>query len=205
MRKLALPLMAACATLGVVAIPATAGVKLEKKQNKSIGKLAGAVGGVKSAITNLENINLGQTSSVNSAHAKVDALSATVTAVVTAATDALTKLQAGLTTLAAAVQGPNVAGQLGAAGSALPGAANSATPSALPTGTVYRQVVLIAGTGTAADGAPAGIRMWVKMPEVTTPALYSNNEWVCVSSKGTAKVASGAFDAQTNCPAGTAT
>lgn len=99
MRKLMLPLMAACATLGVVAIPATAGVKLEKKQNKRIGNLQGAVKGVESAIKNIEDINLGQTASVNDAHAKADAVGATVKSIVAGIPDivnGLTALKAGL-------------------------------------------------------------------------------------------------------------
>jgi hypothetical protein len=111
MRKLALPLLAAFATFGLVAIPASAGVKLERKQNKSIKKLAGAVGGVKSAIKNIEDINLGQTASVNDAHAKADTLKKTVDAIVAIAGSALPALEnglkaaaAGLTTLASAYQ-----------------------------------------------------------------------------------------------------
>lgn len=202
MRKLALPL-AVCVVLGAGASPAMAAKSTNIKQNESIGKLGGALKGVQKAISILSDINAGQTDSVNKAHAKADSLKATVDAIVAVAGSALPALEKGLKDLAAAVQGPGVAGQLGAAGTSAPGSSNTATPSTLPTGTVYRQIVLANAPGSAANGAPLGVRLWSKMPEVA--GLYSNNEWVCVEGRGTGKVGGGALDSQVACPSGTAT
>lgn len=222
MRKLALPALAACALLAASAPVATASSASASTTSeatvKKLKRVAGAVKALKQAVNIMEDVNAGQTGSISGVDGRVTtvagnlgALDAKVTSVIAAATDALSKLEsgllqlkAGLETLAAAVQGPKVAGQLGAAGTAAPGSGNSATPSNLPTGTVYRQIVLISGVGASPpDGAPAGARMWVKMPAVT--GLYSNNTWVCMSSKGTGVIAGGSFDAQTNCPAGVST
>lgn len=109
MRKLMLPLAAVCA-FGVSAAPAMA-ASANVKQNKKIGKINGAVKGVQKAISILEDINSGQTDSVNKAHAKADALKTTVDTIVSVAGTALPALEsglkaaaAGLTTLAGAYQ-----------------------------------------------------------------------------------------------------
>ena len=189
MRKLALPLLAAFAVLAVAA-PAANAVTAK-----------GVIAIVNKAIAPLKDINDGQTAAINRVDDRVTtvvadltALSNKVDAIVAVATDSLTKLQAAL-------QGPNVGGQLGAAGSSLPGEKNSATPNSLPTGTVYRQIVLASAPGSPADGAPIGARLWVKMPAVTN--LYSNHVWVCIAGRGTATVGGGALDGQAACPTNT--
>ena len=185
------PLLAAFAVIAVTA-PAANAVSAK-----------GAIKIVNAAIQPIVDINDGQTAAINRVDDRVTtvvadltALSNKVDAIVAVATDSLTKLQAAL-------QSPGVGGQLGAAGTALPGSSNAATPTALPTGTIYRQIVLANGTGpfAAANGAPIGARTWVKMPAVTN--IYSNNTWVCTSAGKTGKVAGGALDSQVDCPAGT--
>lgn len=184
-RKLLLPALAACSLLAISA-PAANAITAK-----------GVIGIVNKAIAPIKDINAGQTKAINDVDTRVTTVVANLTAlsdkvdvIVKVATDSLLKLQAAL-------QGPTVGGQLAAAGSALPGSANSATPTALPTGTVYRQIVL--QSGGPADGAPIGARTWVKMPAVTN--IYSDNTWVCTSGRGTNRVAGGAFDGNAACPA----
>jgi hypothetical protein len=189
MRKLMLPLLAVCCVFAVSA-PAAHSATLSQK----LSKVSGALKGLQKAVGQMKDINDGQTSSINGVDTRVTtvvanltSLSSKVDAIVAVATDSLTKLQAGLTTLAAAVQGPGIAGQLGAAGTAAPGTGNAATPSTLPTGTVYRQIVL--GPGGLSQ-VPVGARTWVKMPDVTNPQLGGvvyDNEYVCVAGNTTAE------------------
>lgn len=206
-RKLLLPLIATAA-LGVTAPVAGAA------SGSALGKLAGRIGKLEADAKRAEDINAGQTAAINrngdritDSQNAIGSLQAQVKAIIDAATTqiqpALVALKDGLTKLSTAVQGPGIAGQLGAAGTSAPGSANSATPEALPTGTVYRQIVLANAPGSPANGAPLGIRLWSKMPAVS--GVYSTNEWVCVSSKATGKIGGGALDGQVACPAGTST
>jgi hypothetical protein len=96
----------------------------------------------------------------------------------------------GIAALNDALHGPNVAGQLDAAGTAAPGPSNSATPSTLPTGTLYRQTVLSTG-GSFGPGAPIGARTWVKMPD--TPAIGYSNKYACTSAGLTDTAAAGGY------------
>jgi hypothetical protein len=96
----------------------------------------------------------------------------------------------GLTKLKEALESPGVKGQLSAAGTAAPGAANAATPSDLPTGTLYRQIVLSTG-GAFGPGAPIGARTWVKMPDVA--ALGYSNKYACTSAGLTDTAAGAAY------------
>lgn len=199
MRKLTLSLVAVCALFAISAQSAIAAESTNVKQYKQIGKVRSAVKGLKAAIKVIQDIDKGQTDTVNLNQGKLDAVSGTVNSILEgvpaivnglqalktgleAAGAGLVQLKAGLETLAAAVQGPGVAGQLGAAGTAAPGDGNSATPSALPTGTVYRQIVL---GGVSVGGAPLGARTWVKMPDVNS--LYSN-DWACTGAGTTAEI-----------------
>lgn len=198
MRKLMLPLAAAAvAALGVSAPAAHA---LTAK---------GAIKIANAAVKPLKDVLEGQDAAIKrngtaiaNVESAVGTLQAQVKGILDAATNqilpGLTALKDGLTALKDGVQGPNVAGQLGAAGTSLPGAANTATPSALPTGTVYRQIVL--AVGGAGAGAPIGARTWIKLPEVAATG-YTNNSWVCTSS-GATGVFGGAYNAQAACPAG---
>ena len=182
-RKLLLPLLAVCVTL-VAGVPAA-----DASLGSRIGAVAGKVAGLQKAIGHIQDTNTGQTAAINrngdriaDSQKAIGDLQALVRGVIATATDSLTKLQTGLTDLAAAVQGPNIAGQLGAAGSAAPGAGNAATPSTLPTGTLYRQIVLSTG-GAFGAGAPIGARTWVKMPDVV--AIGYSNKYACTSAGAT--------------------
>lgn len=207
MRKLMLPLAAVCA-FGVSTAPSMA-ASANVKQNKKIGKINGALKGVEKAVSILEDINAGQTDSVNKAHAKVDSLASKVDAIVAVATDALTKLQVAVTSLAGTTAG--------AAGTDNPMATNAATTATsslaavktadLPTGATYRQFVLLADSATfpspfnasqatlvaalttAGLGTlPMGVRTWVKMPDVNSSSLggdFYKNTWVCMNGKTT--------------------
>lgn len=210
--------------------------KISNKVHKLGVKVSGiglAVLGVNHSIKALQDIDLGQTAAINNSIADAKTLKGTVDAIVAgvpAIVDGLTQLKDGLTTVGAglttlanvvqtqigpgltalstAVQGPGIAGQLGAAGASAPGSSNSATPSTLPTGTVYREIVLSsAANGALPAGTPIGVRLWVKMPDA--PGLYSNS-YTCLSGRvnstasGTAAVTGGAPYASTltDCPAG---
>jgi hypothetical protein len=225
MRKLALPALAACALLAAGA-PAVQAKPAKAHAAASLGsklsKVSGALKGLQKAVSLMGDVNDGQTGAINGVDERVttvvanlSGLDAKVTAVITASTAALTKLQdaalalkAGLETLGAAVQGPGVAGQLGAVGTVNPGANNDATPTTLPTGTVYRQIVLsTAANGGLPAGTPIGVRLWIKMPNVT--GLYSN-AYTCLSGRvnstasGAAAQSGGAAYAATltDCPGG---
>ncbi|MFL5843661.1 MAG: hypothetical protein ACJ762_03140 [Solirubrobacteraceae bacterium] len=190
MRKLTLPLLAAVAMFAVSA-PVASAKPVKAHTSASLGsklsQVSGALKGLQKALNQMKDINSGQTGAINGVDNRVtavvaglDSLGKKVDAIVAVATDSLTKLQAGLVSLAAAVQGAGVAGQLGAAGTAAPGAANTATPAALPTGTVYRQIVLSsASLGPLPAGTPVGARTYVKNPDVA--GLYSNS-WTCVGA-----------------------
>lgn len=205
--KLLLPALAACAMLAVSA-PSSFATSANVNQNKRIATVNGAIKGLKKAIGILQNVNAGQTSAIGEVDAKIVATQKTVQAIIdnvptilnglTALKAGLEAAGAGLTALSAAVQGPSIAGQLGAAGTSAPGAANTATPAALPTGTVYRQIVL--AVGGAGAGAPIGARTWLKLPELSATG-YTNNSWVCTSSAGTG-VFGGGYDGQAACPSG---
>jgi hypothetical protein len=190
MRKLALPLLAACAVFAV-SVPAASAAPLGKK----LSQVSGALKGLQKAVGLMDDINKGQTGAINGVDTRVTTVVANLTSlnnkvdsVVTVATSALTALQKGLTDLAAAVQGPGVAGQLGAAGSKLPGKAdgtNTATPDSLPGGTVYRQIVLANASyppgGTVPVGTPIGARTWVKLAPPGTAAPL-DNAYSCTSA-----------------------
>jgi hypothetical protein len=171
MRKLLLPLLAIAALCAFGVSTASA---------KTTPRAAQAAASAKSLNKTIHGLGLGVAYAVN--HNKINAgridtivgqLSAVLNGV-PAIVDGLTQLKAGLTALSAAVQGPTIGGQLGAAGTAAPGSANTATPSTLPTGTVYRQIVLSsAAFGPLPAGTPIGARTWVKNPDVT--GLYANS------------------------------
>ena len=215
---------------------AAAKSKIPSKVHKlgvKISGIGGTVLGIQHGIKALQDIDLGQTAAINQSIADhttlkgtVDAIVAGVPAIIDGLTqlkDGLTTVGAGLTTLAGvvqntigpgltalstAVQGPGIAGQLGAAGASVPGSSNTATPSTLPTGTVYREIVLSsAANGVLPAGTPIGVRLWVKMPDA--PGLYSN-AYTCLSGRvnstasGTAAATGGAAyaSALTDCPPG---
>lgn len=232
MRKLTLPLMAVCALFAISAPSAVAAESTNVKQYKQIGKVRSAVKGLKAAIKVIQDIDKGQTDTVNLNQGKLDTVSGTVNSILEGVPAIVNGLQAlkaglesagaglvalkaglesagaGLTALSAAVQGPGIAGQLGAAGSAAPGAGNAATPSTLPVGTLYRQIILSSvANGALPAGTPIGARTWVKMPDA--PGLYSNS-YTCTAGRingtasGTAAGTGGAPYASSlaDCPAG---
>jgi hypothetical protein len=100
--------------------------------------------------------------------------------------DAAPQIIDGLQKLKAALESPNVGGQLAAAGTGSPSAADPGNTR--PTGTLYRQIVLSTG-GAFGAGAPIGARTWVKMPEVA--ALGYSNKYACTSA-GLTDTAAGA-------------
>lgn len=187
-----------------------------------ISKLGTAVLGLDRGIKNIQDIDLGQTAAINrnvdaqkSLKGTVDAIVAGVPAIIDGlnqlkdgltqistvlsgtVSPALTSLAAGLTDLSTAVQGPDIAGQLGAAGSDAPGDSNAATPAALPTGTVYRQIVLSTG-GAFGPGAPIGARTWVKMPDVA--AIGYSNKYACTSAGATDTAAGAGYTVTCSTP-----
>lgn len=91
MRKLMLPL-ACCAVLGVAAAPAASAKSANIKQNEKIAALKGLVSGLQHGIKVLEDINKGQTASINDAHGKVDAVKKTVDTIVAAAGEIVSNL-----------------------------------------------------------------------------------------------------------------
>lgn len=190
-RKLLLPLIATAA-LGVTAPVAGAA------KGSALGKLAGRIGMLEANAERNNDINAGQTAAINTngdritdSQNAIGSLQAQVKAIIEAATTqiqpALVALKDGLTKLSTAVQGPGIAGQLGAAGSKLPGksdTSNTATPDALPAGTVYRQIVLATASypgGAVPAGTPIGARTWVKLAPPGTAAPL-DNAYSCVGS-----------------------
>jgi hypothetical protein len=172
MRKLLLPALASC-----VLLAASAPVASAAKAHSSASATSFILTKLKthsSEIGALQDLATGFKAAFASLNTSVSTILAGVPTIV----NGLTALKDGLTTLAAAVQGPGVAGQLGAAGSADPGASNTATPSTLPAGTIYRQIVI--ATGGALNTAPIGARTYVRMPDVA--AVGYNNTWVCTGA-----------------------
>jgi hypothetical protein len=196
MRKLTLPALAACALLAASAPVATA--KPVKAHAASLGsklsQVSGALKGVQKAVNQIKDVNSGQTAAINGVDGRVTTVVANLTslsnkvdAIVAVATDSLTKLQAGLVSLAqgtAAAAGsgdPNNSATTTTATSTVP----AVPTSSLSAGTLYRQIVL--ATGGALNTAPIGARTWVRMPDVA--AVGYSNTWVCTSA-GTAPQAS---------------
>lgn len=185
-RKLSLPLLVVGMML-MAAAPASAGI------GKRVGTLAGKIGALQSDLQNLRDTSDGQTAAINrngdritESQTAIGNLQALVKGVITTATASLTALEKGLTDLAAAVKGPTVGGQLAAAGSKLPGKAdgtNTATPDALPAGTVYRQIVVATASypGGVPAGTPIGARTWVKLAPPATAAPL-DNAYSCVGA-----------------------
>jgi hypothetical protein len=199
-RKLTLAALTACLAISLVAVPTASAAKkkspsatqaqspsnkqLQRRVNQTNRSLRHANAYIKSLVA---AVNGERTKSAGQ-----DAQLGTIfNNVLPAATAALTQLGdgllalkagleqagAGLTQLSAAVQGPNIGGQLGAAGSAAPGTGNAATPTSLPTGTVYRRIIVFDATDLglptshALHGAPLGVQTWVKMPDVASLSL----------------------------------
>jgi hypothetical protein len=205
MRKLALPLLAACAVFAV-SVPAASAAPLGKK----LSQVSGALKGLQKAVGLMDDINKGQTGSIHDVDTRVTtvvgnltSLNNKVDAVVAVATDALTKLQAGLTGLAQSTAA--------AAGSGDPNSATTTTTetssipavktSTLATGTLYRQIVLSTGArGPVPVGAPIGARTWIKMPDVA--ALSYSNTWVCTSAGQTSTATAVGY--AVSCTGGTA-
>ena len=184
-RSFLLPALAACAMLAVGAPVASAAKAHSSAKAHSAASatpfLLKAVKNLQSKVGALEDIAKGYRDAFATIHSALDPIVAGVPQVLAG----LVALKDGLTKLSDAVQGPGVAGQLGAAGTAAPGSSNSATPSTLPTGTVYRQIVI--ATGGNLNTAPIGARTYVRMPDVA--ALGYSNTWVCTGA-GTSSVAS---------------
>lgn len=178
MRKLALPLLAVFAVLAVSA-PAAHAITAK-----------GVIAIVNKALQPIKDVNAGQTKAINDVDTRVDTvvgnlrgLSSKVDAIVAAATDSLTKLQAGLisvaqqTAAAAGTGDPNSTGTKTAETSSVPGVKTET----LPGGTLYRQIVLAQNQrGPVPPGAPIGVRTWVKMPDVA--ALGYSNTWLCTGA-----------------------
>lgn len=108
MRKLALPLLAACAVFAVSAPVASAAKG--KSTAAKLSTVSGAVKGLKKALKQLKDVDSGQTGAiggvddrVDTVVANLDTLGKKVDAIVAVATDSLTKLQAGLVTLGGVV------------------------------------------------------------------------------------------------------
>jgi hypothetical protein len=190
MRKLALPALVACALLAASAPVATAKpvtAHAAASLGSKLSKVSGALKGLAKAVSQMKDVNTGQTAAINGVDTRVTTVVANLTslsnkvdAVVTVATASLTKLQDALTS-------PGIGGQLGAAGSKLPGkqdATNTATPDTLPAGTVYRQIVVATatypGNGIPA-GTPVGARTWVKLAPPATAAPL-DNAYTCTSA-----------------------
>lgn len=93
-RKLLLPLLIAGSMLAGLAPSSFAAT--EASQDRKISKARGAIKGLKKAISLIEDRNLGQTEAINRVDARVAALESKVTTVVSAATEALTKIQTAL-------------------------------------------------------------------------------------------------------------
>jgi len=205
MKKLLLLCTAVCALL-VVAVPAasadpaTASSKAHSAAGKTLSAsaLSSQVRKTNASIKGIGKAIAFFTGQNNARKTENASTAATIAAIVPVVTKALTDLQSGLlalkdglekagkglTDLSAAVQGPNIAGQLGAAGTAAPGAANTATPDTLPAGTVYRQIVISgAALGPIPAGSPVGARTWVKTvpPGTAAPAT---NTWSCTGAGG---------------------
>lgn len=209
-RKMLLPALAACALLAVGA-PVASASKAHASKSSATTFLLSAVKNINKKVGALQDLSKGFQAAFGSIHSALDPIVAAAPQILsglTALKDGLTQAADGLTKLSDAVQGPNIAGQLGAVGTANPGSSNTATPSALPTGTMYRQIVLsTAANGGLPSGTPVGIRLWVKMPDVAN--LYSNS-WSCTAAHvngtaaGAAALSGGnpsGFDATVACPA----
>lgn len=178
MRKLALPLLAVFAVLAVSA-PAAQAITAK-----------GVIAIVNKALAPIKDVNAGQTKAITDVDTRVDtvvknlaALSSKLDAILAVATDSLTKLQAGLvsvaqqTAAAAGTGDPNSTGTKTAETATVPGVKTET----LPGGTLYRQIVLSTGARAPVPaGAPIGARTWVKMPDVA--ALSYSNTWVCTSA-----------------------
>jgi hypothetical protein len=208
-----LPALAACTMLAVTAPVAPAKTAHVASVKSSLAKVSGTLKALQKGVSLIQDVDKGQTGAINGVDARVTtvvanlkSLSDTVAAVVATATTALTQLKdgltaagAGLTALSAAVQGPGIAGQLGAAGTAAPGTANTATPATLPTGTMYRQIVL-STAGAFPAGTPIGARTWIRMPDVVS--LGYSNTYVCTSAGATAAALGSGYTSLT-CAGGT--
>jgi hypothetical protein len=155
--------------VGMLAIPATSSAASLKGVQKQVNRAAKSLRALKAD----QNVRF------DHVEAKVDGVLAVAPQIID-----------GLTQLSDAVQGPGIKGQLSAAGTAAPGSSNSATPSNLPTGTLYRQIVLSTG-GAFGPGAPIGARTWVKMPDVA--ALGYSNKYACTSAGLTDTAAGAAY------------
>lgn len=186
-RKMLLPALAACALLAVGA-PVASASKAHASKSSATTFLLSAVKNINKKVGALQDLSKGFQAAFGSIHSALDPIVAAAPQILsglTALKDGLTQAADGLTKLSDAVQGPNIAGQLGAAGTDPPGTSNTATPSTLPTGTVYRQIVI--ATGGALAGAPIGARTYVKLPDVA--AVGYSNTYVCTGA-GTSGAAS---------------